>query len=1044
MTIPQESGGMRKLVDSLGNGVKQLQILAFGTYRAVMSIRRGPVLWLVLSGGLLVAAIAIGTALVISEFREQALRNTERELENTVLLLTRHFDQQLEDCDVITSDLISKMQFSEIASPEMFKRKMSGFDAHLLLKSKTSVLSYIGDVNLFDADGDLINSSGDGPLPKGNIADRAYFQMFKSDPNSTGVAVEPVRALYTGNWSTVFARRLSGPGGVFLGVMGRRIDPAKFEKFFATVALGGDAAIAMLHRDGTMLARHPHVESMIGQNFKSGPLFVRALGQDGHPARRVQSPVDGQERLGSAAQLDHFPIVIVASTTVSEALADWRAQTRFMVAAAGLSVLVIVMILFAIVRRLTQQHRDSQQRLEQEKHRLDTALNNMTQGLVLYDASGRVVLCNQRYIDMYNLSPEAVAPGIHFRDIMRHRKETGSFIGDVEQFCSTVLKNVAADKVTTNIVESGNGLEVQAINRPLVQGGWVATLEDISERRKLERERDRNYAFLLKIIDHIPSQITVKDARERRYLLVNKVAEQRYGLSRADIVGKTASDLFPKASADIIAANDDLTLQGEGGLFLEEHPWQSRALGQRFITSKRIGIKDESGQARYIVNVVDDVTDRRRADEKIAHLAHYDALTDLPNRVLFREQVERELQRTRRGGQFALLYIDIDEFKSINDSLGHPVGDELLKVVAARLRGCIRESDLVARLGGDEFAVIQTDIADAADVVEFVTRVHAAIRQPYHCLGHQLTTDASIGVALAPRDGTGLDELIKNADLAMYGAKSSGRRTYRFFEPAMDASAKARLSMHQDLRRALANGGFEIHYQPVVDLRSDEVTGCEALLRWRHPERGMVSPAEFIPVAEDTGLIGELGEWVLRTACTEAAGWPDQVRLAVNVSPVQFKCHTLALRVAGALAASGLPAGRLELEITEAVLIHDDEAALGILQQLREIGVRIALDDFGTGYSSLSYLKRFPFDKIKIDRCFIGDITENDGSAAIVQSVVNIATARNMTTTAEGVETREQRERLRALGCTEMQGYLFSAAKPGFEVRRLFNRERAA
>ena len=456
------------------------------------------------------------------------------------------------------------------------------------------------------------------------------------------------------------------------------------------------------------------------------------------------------------------------------------------------------------------------------------------------------------------------------------------------------------------------------------------------------------------------------------------------------------------------------------------------------ITSKRIGIRDQAGKPRYIINVVEGVTERRRADEKIAHLAHYDALTDLPNRVLFREQVERELRRTSRGEQFALLYIDIDEFKGINDSLGHHVGDELLKVVATRLRSCIRETDLVARLGGDEFAVIQTNVGNVADVVEFVTRIHEAIRQPYQCLGHQLSTDASIGIALAPRDGADLDQLIKNADLAMYGAKADGRRTHRFFETAMDASAKARLRMQQDLRQALVDGGFEIHYQPLVDLRNDAVTGCEALLRWRHPERGMVSPAEFIPVAEDTGLIVELGEWVLRTACAEAASWPDHVRLAVNVSPVQLKCQTLALKVVGALADSGLPASRLELEITEAVLIRDDEAALAVLHQLRAIGVRIALDDFGTGYSSLSYLKRFPFDKIKIDRCFVSDVAEIDGSSAIVQAVVNIAAARNMTTTAEGVETLEQKERLRMLGCTEMQGYLFSAAKPGPEVRQLF------
>ena len=538
----------------------------------------------------------------------------------------------------------------------------------------------------------------------------------------------------------------------------------------------------------------------------------------------------------------------------------------------------------------------------------------MTQGLLLYDSSGRIVIYNQRYLEMYGLSPDVVKPGRSFRDLIEHRKQTGSFEGDVDEFCSTVLRNVAQGKVTYTILDTAER-SIQIVNRPLTTGGWVATMEDITERR--------------------------------------------------------------------------------------------------------------------------------RSDAKIAHLAHYDALTDLPNRTLFREQLEQALMRVERGEQIAVLYIDIDEFKSVNDTLGHSVGDELLKAVADRLRGCLRKTDLVARLGGDEFAIIQTALERPADATELVTRIYQAIRAPFECAGHLLTTDASIGIALAPQDGTDLDQLLKNADLAMYGAKADGRRTYRFFEPAMDARAKALRTLELDLRQAIAQGGFEIYYQPLVNLRDNKVTGCEALLRWRHPELGMISPAEFIPVAEDTGLINQLGEWVLTTACAEAATWPDDIKVAVNVSPVQFRNQTLALKVAAALAASGLPANRLELEITEAVLIRDDEAALAMLHQLREIGVCIALDDFGTGYSSLSYLQRFPFDKIKIDRCFIKDIAESDGSASIVQAVVNIAAARNMRTTAEGVETERQLEILRKLGCTEMQGDLFSAAVPPARIPQLIVSVRA-
>ena len=309
---------------------------------------------------------------------------------------------------------------------------------------------------------------------------------------------------------------------------------------------------------------------------------------------------------------------------------------------------------------------------------------------------------------------------------------------------------------------------------------------------------------------------------------------------------------------------------------------------------------------------MEDITERKRCDERIAHMAHYDALTDLPNRVLFREQLDASLKGIRDGEQLAVLYIDIDEFKSVNDSLGHPVGDELLKAVADRLRGCLRPTDFVARLGGDEFAIIQTAVRHATDTTELVARIYQAIREPFECIGHLVTTDASIGIAMAPQDGTDLDQLLKNADLAMYGAKADGRRTSRFFEPAMDARAKALRLLELDLRLAIADSALELHYQPVVSLADDTVTGCEALLRWHHPSRGLIAPAEFIPVAEETGLINQLGEWVLTTACAEAASWPDDIKVAVNVSPIQFRSPAFALKVTAALAASGLagaPAG---------------------------------------------------------------------------------------------------------------------------------------
>jgi diguanylate cyclase (GGDEF)-like protein len=875
--------------------------------------RLNPLNWLIMGGVLLIATIVIGTAVTVWSFRERALGNSERELENTVLLLARHFDREISDFEAVQKDIVRRMDALRITTPEDFRRQWSSEEFHANLEAVAAGHPDDAGINVFDADGQLINSSQYWPVHPVSIADRGHFKDLAADKGSPAVVFAPLRSRFTGKWTTVVSSRVTGPDGQFLGVVTRGITPATFERFFESLELGQDASIAVLHRDGTMLARYPHVEEMIGRSMRGSPA-QRLLSKADHGSLRLISPVDGEDRLASTRALGQFPLFFIATKTVTSALTDWRAQTQLLVIAAGLAALALGATLLLIVRKLSRQHENSERRLALEKERLDTAINNMTQGLLLYDADARVVLCNHRYLELYNLSPDVVKPGYRFRDLIALRKQTGSFNGDIDAFCSAVLRNVAEKRGTQNIVETADGRSVLIVNQPLANGGWVATQEDITERI--------------------------------------------------------------------------------------------------------------------------------RAEKKIAHLAHYDALTDLPNRTLFRQHLARELDRTKRGEQLAVLYIDIDEFKSVNDSLGHPVGDELLKAVACCLRNCIRETDFVARLGGDEFAVVQTGVRQPSDVLDLVNRIYQSLREPCNCLGHQVATDASIGIAMAPDDGDDLDQLLKNADLAMYGAKADGRRTYRFFEPEMDARVKARRMLELDLRQAIAEDAFELNYQPVVNLRSNKVVGCEALLRWKHPVRGMVSPAEFIPIAEETGLICQIGDWVLATACAEAASWPAGIKVAVNVSPVQFRSQAFELKVAKALATSGLPAARLELEITEAVLIRDNEAALATLQHLSALGVRIALDDFGTGYSSLSYLQRFPFDKIKIDRSFVEAIAESEGSSAIVQAVIGIAMARNMTTTAEGVETEQQKDMLRSLGCTEMQGFLFSRAQPAAEIRMLLSQSR--
>jgi len=438
------------------------------------------------------------------------------------------------------------------------------------------------------------------------------------------------------------------------------------------------------------------------------------------------------------------------------------------------------------------------------------------------------------------------------------------------------------------------------------------------------------------------------------------------------------------------------------------------------------------------VTTHEDITERRRAESQIAHMAMHDALTDLPNRLMLRGSLENALARAKRGELVALFYVDLDHFKAVNDSLGHLVGDELLKEVADRLRGCVRETDTIARLGGDEFAIIQTVLQRPNDAALLAQRVQEAIKAPFSIEGNRVVIDTSIGIALAPEDGNSVEELLKNADLAAYAAKADGRGAFRFFERDMDRRVQQRRLLELDLREAVVKQEFKLHYQPIVNLQTGEITSLEALIRWQHPRRGQVLPGDFIPLAEDLGLIVPIGEWVINRACADAATWADHIKVAVNLSPIQLLNKDLVDVVTRALARSGLQAHRLEFEITESVLMHNTAATLATLHQLRALGIRFSMDDFGTGYSSLGYLRSFPFDKIKIDRSFVTDISDEKNASAIIKGVTSLANSLNIVAAVEGVETAEQLEHVRPLGCTEIQGYLFSRPKELDEIVRLF------
>ncbi len=551
--------------------------------------------------------------------------------------------------------------------------------------------------------------------------------------------------------------------------------------------------------------------------------------------------------------------------------------------------------------------------LHSQIDRFEVALNNLTQGVCFYDGGRRLILANRRYADIYRLPHDAIRSGMTLDEIVDLRFAVGTCPdmtrGDYLAWRATI--QVSAEPTDT-IVELKSGQVISIHHRPMPDGGWVATHEDITERRLAEKQ--------------------------------------------------------------------------------------------------------------------------------LAHMARHDPLTGLSNRAAFREYTDRETARRSPGNSVAVLCLDLDHFKHVNDTFGHATGDALLCAVAARIKGAIRGSDMAVRLGGDEFAIVQVGVDKPSQAAALAARLIELLSRPFDLVGHQIVVGISVGIAYSLAYGADTEALLTSADMALYRAKADGRGTYRFFEAAMNEQAKARHALERGLRMALRNDELELFFQPILNARSQMLTKFEALIRWRHPERGVVPPAEFIPLSEDIGLIVPIGEWVLHEACRAAARWPDTISVAVNLSPVQFKEPNLVEIVAHALQASGLSPSRLELEITETALLKNTASTLETLRRLRGLGVRISLDDFGTGYSSISYLRTFPFDTIKIDRSFVHDIGAGTNSLAIVNAIVTLGQAFGMSITAEGVETAEQLRTLQAEHCTDVQGFLFSPPVPFADVSDLIGR----
>jgi len=895
---------------------------------------------------LLVCCIALGlavagsTLLLLGHLRERALLDARHEQETLALVLADHADRSFDAVEQLQNAILDRLSQAGVNSPNDFRAHMSGVAVHDELRSRIRSLPQLDAITAIDADGRLLNFSRYWPIPDVIVADREYFRTLRDDATLAHFISEPVVNHGTGSWTIYIARRVEGADGSFLGLILGAVDLGHFERLYGMVARHGTSSIALLRRDGTLLARYPQAPLDIGRSLATTSILQVLNARGGIEAvARQTSPIDGQERLVAARRLSRYPLLVTAGTGVATALGAWRqlaillgTLTLLLEASIGIVGLLLLRSFRAqgelaavtaaradaeMARALAEaeltmagERERADREMAVQHMRFGAALGNMSQALCMFDAQDRLVVANARLAAIFALEADTIRPGVYLAALLaRARIASNLDPCDIALFVRGTRRLRRAGKAAMVTSDLSDGRAIAISFQPMGAEGWLATIQDITESRK--------------------------------------------------------------------------------------------------------------------------------ADARIAHMAHHDALTGLPNRVLFLKRLSQAIARSRRGEPCAVLCLDLDHFKAVNDTLGHPVGDALLRAVTARLHEHVRETDTVARLGGDEFAIVQSSVEQPRDATTLAQRLTQVLSAPYMLDGHQVVIGTSIGIAVVPGDGDDPHELLKNADLALYRAKDEGRGRFRCFEPEMDARMQARRALELELRRALLVGEFEVFYQPLVKLRTNKVSCFEALVRWRHPERGLVPPSDFIPLAEEIGLILPLGEWVLRQACMDAMTWPEDVKVAVNLSPVQFTSRSLVADVAEALTDSGLAPERLELEITETVMLKDTEATLVILHQLKALGVRIAMDDFGTGYSSLSYLRRFPFDKVKIDRSFIEGLGLGGDCDTIVAAVTAMCNTLGMVTVAEGVETQDQLQMLRGGQCSEVQGYLFSQPRPAAEVMQL-------
>ena len=1012
---------------------------------------------ILLGSAIILLATGAGTLSLLDRMRAASLKSAELAGENVAVVLETALNRQFLQVDgalLSLPSLISMASDSKAVDAAMASRLLRGFNFQTFI---------LRDLILANSDGSIVAQARPG-LPGHKLPLAIGSDDFAK--NAGGVIVAgPARNPATGDISIYLARPSNLPG------LGNVYAVAEVPVQLIDVLLSPSTQLSGIHinifrSDGRVLATLPRNDSAL--------ILPHDLLQS--------TPPDGVARLPSATQ-DRPAIIRVVRATlypdilvgvdipVATALAN-SSREKNQIITVGLAISAVVMAFATALYTTFKQ----QAKVELERFRasqmLHNAIDSMSDGFVMWDENDRLITCNKRYREIYHVSAPFLTAGTHFADIIREGALRGQY---KEANATTGVEDFVAQIVKWHRSDSG------FLERELPDGRWI----QITERRTLDNGvvGIRTDITALKraasdlALANMKVEVALAELREHN----SQLQERDETLQRQNLLFEAALNnmsqglLMTDVTQNLIVCNRRfLDMFGMGGLAVEPglsiatvfaaieqagkipadlvryvfHQQRALALngeGQSFVTTDEtspvLAVSQRPMQGGGWVATYEDVTKQHMAAQQIRFIAHHDPLTKLPNRVLFRIRIDEALRAPKtRGTGLALLYLDLDNFKDINDTLGHPAGDALLSMAGNRLLSCLRSSDFAARLGGDEFAVIYVaeNMPYAAQAIG--KRIIEVLSSPYELMGRMVTVGVSVGIAMAKYAEVTADVLLKNADLALYQAKATGRGTTCLFESDMDARLNARIALESDLRAALSADQFELLYQPLYNLRQDRVCGFEALLRWHHPLRGLVMPMKFISMAEEIGVIRAIGAWVIRKACNDAALLPDDIGIAVNLSPAQLRDNDIVDIVQDALASSGLAPTRLELEITETALLKNNELTVSLLTRLHRLGINIALDDFGTGYSSLSYLRSFPFDKIKIDQSFVREMGSRVDCAAIVSSVSSLAAKLGMRTTAEGIETVEQLASIREMGCDEAQGYLFGVPRPISDVQEFFRK----